>query len=61
MPIISLMNVPVYLLVFIMYDNCRGSQVQPKNQLLVLRCMANMFSLDNGQRLMDSQRKWVSV
>jgi phospholipase A-2-activating protein len=36
-----------------------GSQAQSKNQLLVLRCLANMFSVDNGQRLMDGQRKWV--
>ena len=38
----------------------RGSRAQPKNQLLVLRCLANMFLMDSGQRLMDGQRKWVS-
>jgi phospholipase A-2-activating protein len=36
-----------------------GSQSQPKNQLLVLRCLANIFSLESGQRLMNYERKWV--
>ena len=44
---------------FFLHEICRGSQAQSKNQLLVLRCLANMFSVDNGQRLMDGQRKWV--
>ena len=38
-----------------------GSQAQPKNQLLVLRCLANIFSLENGQQLMDYERKWVGI
>lgn len=38
---------------------CRGSQSQAKNQLLVLRSLANIFAKETGIQLMDYERKWV--
>ena len=38
---------------------CRGSQSQAKNQLLVLRSLANIFAKETGIQLMDYQWKGV--